>query len=184
MGLVLFGAVSSVFGQDGREIAKWEWRQGDGAIFGEESYKSNQGSWPRGILSLPELARDDVDVYSLSDRQSIVQVKATGACLLIFQYSTAGEDNGHGVYAIDFGRGGGRLVFTKGKRTNAPRGVHVLSHFPTLGELTLPDADLSAEELKAVAACGRLRMLMLGRHASMTRSLRCWPGSIRFGRCK
>jgi hypothetical protein len=136
-------------------------RRGDGAIFGHANYKSEL-SHPRGIVSLPELAREAVETFSISDRQSIVRVKETGECVMVFHYSTRGEDDAYGVYAIDFGRGGERLLFKQGERLNAPRGIAHLSRFPTLTELTLPDADVSTDELQGIASCGRLRMLMLG----------------------
>lgn len=144
-----------------REMGMDAGRRGDGAIFGHANYKSEL-SHPRGIVSLPELAREAVETFSISDRQSIVRVKETGECVMVFHYSTRGEDDAYGVYAIDFGRGGERLLFKQGERLNAPRGIAHLSRFPTLTELTLPDADVSTDELQGIASCGRLRMLMLG----------------------
>lgn len=148
-------------GRDGLEVVKWEWTRGDGAIFGDANYKSEL-SHPRGIVSLPELAREAVEAFSISGRQSIIRVKETGECVTVFHYATRGEDDAYGVYAIDFGRGGERLLFKQGERLNAPRGITHLSRFPTLTELTLPDADVSTDELQSIASCGRLRMLMLG----------------------
>jgi len=43
--------------------------------------------------------------------------------VMVFHYSTRGEDDAYGVYAIDFGRGGERLLFRQGERLNAPRGI-------------------------------------------------------------
>jgi hypothetical protein len=152
---------SPALAEDNKEYKKWTYRGGRGEIYGQGSY-SARTSWPRGILTLENLARDDVEVLSLTEKQSLLKVISTQDCLMVWHYGTRGEDDATGVYAVEFGKGGQRLLFDTKQMLQAPSGIRFLSQFPSLTSLELGDVELNAEELVYLNDCPSLTTLSIG----------------------
>ncbi len=159
---LLIGLITTtVAGADDKPVEPWKYQGGDGEIF-ERPPPSPRGR--RGatrLLVMPELHRDDVEVFRVSSEQSILRVKATDHCLMLFHYSMVGEDDEIGVAVTRFEKGGDPLLTKRGVPTPAPMGVKYLARFLELKRLTLDSPETPPDELKHLAALTKLRRLVI-----------------------
>ncbi|MFO1064340.1 MAG: hypothetical protein U0892_10800 [Pirellulales bacterium] len=161
------------------------WNDTDGEIFGDHGYSPSSGrgqdSLPRGFIRVAGLHRDDVEAFPAFKGFTILRVKSTGKCCLVAHWHTKGEDDGYGVYAVDFEKGGRFVTDGDPSMVKAPRGYRYLNHFPSLKFIRLSldrGQELDDEESRALESLTALSSLELHGSAiddALLSHFRCSP---------
>lgn len=163
--------------RDGELVELWTYNGGDGEVFGDTSYFPKGKSWARGVLVLPGLKREDVEPYRISPFQTILHVKSTDRCLMVFHYFTSGEDDGNGVYAVRFAGGGVPFTTARGMPTQAEWGIKYLPRFAGMKSLALDtDGSFPRDDLRHLASLRSLKKLRLTGPAVDDETLRLIAG--------